>query len=215
MARPEYHPEVDRNRLFANTLKDPKNGIRDHAILRLIYGSPVRSIELIKLVTRDLVDDQGQIKPKRDRIIRSEVSFNGKERPMPILDDVLIDALKKWVDYRIENGWGVTLTGFIDLDAPLFLRNKADGFTVSTTRTGGVVRQNADSINRVIRKRMKDNWLSGTVESALRTWTLDRHRAGGSIRIIWMYRGDNDIASVKRVIGKDPVRLGALVEKVY
>lgn len=215
MARPEYHPEEDRERLFRNTLKDPKDGVRDHAILRLIYGLPVRPMELIRLKTIDLANDEARVLPRRDRVMRGEVAFNGRERPMPILDSVLIGALEQWLQFRITNGWGITSTGYLDLDAPFFLRSKHQGFRIRTTNTDDVIRHNADSINRIIRERMKNNGLSGSVDSALRTWTLDRHRGGAGLRLIWAYRGDNDIESVKRLVRRDPVRLGALVEKIY
>lgn len=215
MARPEYHTEEDRKRLFRNTLIDPKDGIRDHAILRLIYGYPIRPVEVIRLKTSDLATDQGCVLPKRDRVMRGEIAFNGRERPMPILDEILIKALEAWIQYRIDSRWGVTSTGYLDLEAPFFLRGKSKGFVVRTTSTDGVVRHNADSINSVIRQRMNNNGLTGSVDSALRTWTLDRHRSGADLRLIWAYRGDNDIESVKRVVRRDPVRLGALVEKIY
>lgn len=215
MARPEYHPTEDRDRLFQNTLKDPIHGVRDHAILKLLYGYPIRPIELIRLKTLDIATDEGRVLPKRDRIMRAEVAFNGRERPMPILDPVLIQALEEWLKYRIEQGIGLTRTGFLDIEAPLFFRSKSKGFTVHTTNTESVIRHNSESINRVIRQRLKDNGLTGSVDSAIRTWTLDRHRGGADLRIIWSYRGDNDIESVKRIIRRDPVRLGALVEKIY
>lgn len=215
MARPEYHPKEDRERLFRNTLMDAKDGVRDHAILRLMYGYPIRPVELIRLKTHDLANDQGCVLPKRDRVMRAEIAFNGRERPMPILDAVLIEALEAWLRYRLEYGWGVTSTGFLDLEAPLFLKNKHEGFVVRTTNSDNVIRHNADSINRVIRQRMNDYGLTGSVDSTLRTWTLERHRSGADLRLIWAYRGDNDIESVKRVVRRDPVRLGALVEKIY
>jgi len=127
----------------------------------------------------------------------------------------LIDALEAWIQFRTDNGWGVTSTGHIDLDTPFFMSSKSKGFKVRTTNTGDVVRHNADSINRIIRQRMKDNGLTGSVDSAARTWTLERHRGGGDLRLIWAYRGDNDIESTKRIVRRDPVRLGALVEKIY
>ena len=68
MARPEYQPEDDRDRLIRNTLIDPEKGIRDHAILRLPYGLPMRPIELIRLKTSDLSDDAGKVFARRDRI---------------------------------------------------------------------------------------------------------------------------------------------------
>ena len=92
---------------------------------------------------------------------------------MPIVDDVLIDALERWLQFRIDNGWGVTSTGFLDMDTPFFLQSKDRGFVVRTTNTDDVIRHNADSINRIIRQRMKGNALTGSVDSALRTWTLD------------------------------------------
>ena len=70
MARPEYHKLEDRNRLFRNTLKDESDGVRDHAILRLIYGLPLRPVELIRLRTHDVATDQGKVLPKRDRVMR-------------------------------------------------------------------------------------------------------------------------------------------------
>ena len=215
MARPEYHEEKDRNRLFRNTLKDPDNGIRDHAILRLLYGTPLRSIEQVRLTTRDLVNDEGLIINENWILLRPVVAFNGKERHIPLNNSILKDALQKWVDFRIEHEWGVTTTGFIDLEQPFFLRNPTEGFKIVTTHSGGKARHNMDNFNRVIRARMKANGLEGSIDSGLRTWTLDRHREERSLERIWAYRGDADIETVRRVIGSDPVRLGALVEQVY
>lgn len=174
----------------------------------------MRPIELIRLKTSDLSDDAGKVFARRDRIMRGAVSFNGRERPMPVLDERLINALEQWMHFRIEKKWGVTNTGYLDLETPFLLMNKHQGFKVKTTRRHGVIRHNADSINRVIRQRMKINGLTGSVDSSLRTWTLDRHRNGRAIRLIWAYRGDNDIESVKRIVRGDPVRLGALVERI-
>jgi integrase len=215
MARPEYHDIETRKRLFRNTVIDPDNGIRDHAILRFMYGAPVRPVELIRFKTHDLVNDNGILKSGDNGIIRAEVSFNGRERPLPINDPDLISALQKWIDFRLTHGWGLTKTGFIDLDQSFFLMSKNKGFTLSTSVIDDVKKHNSESINRVIRKRYALNGVTGSVESALRTWTLERHRECRALRYIWLLRGDNDIASVRRVIGKYPVRLGALVEKVY
>ena len=215
MSRPQYHDEKDRNRLFRNTLKDPINGVRDHAILRLLYGTPLRSIEQAKLKTHDLVNDQGHVTNENYILLRSEVSFNGKQRPIPLNNPILKDSLQRWVDFRLEEGWGVTPTGFLDLEMPFFLRNPTEGFKVITTHSGGKARRNVDNFNRVVRARMKANELDGSVESGLRTWTLDRHREERALERIWAYRGDADIETVRRVIANDPVRLGALVEQVY
>jgi len=215
MARPEYHSLKDRVRLFKNTLSDPKDGVRDHAILRMLYGAPVRSVELCKFMGHDFVTDEGLVLGNPDCVVREAVAFNGKQRPMPLLDPILIEALQSWVDYRLAEGIGVTKRGFLDLHKPFFLKNTGEPFSVIETNSNGVKRQNSESINRVIRSRMKENKLTGSVDSALRTWTLDRHRECRDATAIWKLRGDADIESVKRIIRKYPVRLSALVEKVF
>ena len=35
------------------------------------------------------------------------MSFNGRERPIPVLDERLINALEQWMHFRIEKKWGV------------------------------------------------------------------------------------------------------------
>ncbi len=62
---------------------------------------------------------------------------------------------------------------------------------------------------------MKANGLEGSIDSGLRTWTVDRHREERSLERIWAYRSDADIETVRRAIGNDPVRIGALVELAY
>jgi hypothetical protein len=177
VARPEYHDQQTLERLFANTLIDPKNGVRDHGILRFMYGAPVHPIELIRLKTHDLVNDKGELKTGDHGVVRAEVSFSGRERPLPILDPILISALQNWGNFRLESGWGVTKAGFLDLDQPFFLISKNKGFNVSTSIADGATKRNSDSMNRVIRARYAQNKVTGSVGSALRTWTLNRNQA--------------------------------------
>lgn len=215
LSRAEYTPKKDRNRLFKNTLADPSNGVRDHAILRLLYGMPVRPIELIRFSTCDFVDQQGVVNPNEKLVIKKEISFSGLERPMPLLDPVLINGLQAWVNCRLENEWGVTQTGYIDLDTPFFMVNKNNGFTIHKTIQDGKERFSTESINRIIRKRFALNGIEGNVENGLRTWTLDRHHEGRDARAIWQLRGDLRFDTVQNAIRNDPIRLGALVEKVF
>lgn len=216
MARPEYHTKEQRERLFRNTKKDTaNNGIRDLAILKLLYGLPVRPIEMCRFSTKDFANEQGQVLPNENSVIRAEVAFNGRERPMPILDPILIEALQGWISWRIKHQWGVTSSGFIDLDTPFFQSKKNHGFSISTSYNNDTPKHNCESINRVIRKRLKINGISGSVDSAMRTWTLDRNREGRSLLAIKELRGDNSIETVKAIVGKDPIRLSALVERIY
>lgn len=216
MARPEYHTQDQRDRLFRNTKKDiANNGVRDLAILRLLYGLPVRPIEICRFSTNDFANEQGQVLPNENAVIRAEIAFNGRERPMPILDPTLIEALQTWVSWRIEHQWGLTSTGYIDVDSKFFQSKKDHAFSVSTSYNNGAPKHNCENINRIIRKRLKINGVTGSVDSAMRTWTLDRYREGRSLLAIKELRGDSSIETVKSIVGKDPIRLAALVERIY
>lgn len=215
MQSSEYHTPEQRGRLFKYTLLDLKSGVRDHAMLRLMYGIPIRPIELCRLLTSDLATTEGLVLPDRHRVIRHVIAFNGKERPLPVLDGTLIIALQEWLEWRKLNGWGVDDTGELDMAAPFFLQSENVGFSVLTTRSGGVKRNNADSVNRIVRKRLHNAGLLGSVESTLKTWTIERHSNGSDHRLISEYRGDNDQQSVKRIVRGYTVRHGSLVECVY
>jgi site-specific recombinase XerC len=215
MARPEYIDKKKRDRLFSNTLASPNNGVRDHALLRLLFGSFIKPIELIRINTNFFVNGKGIVLPNENLLMPSEISFNGKDRPMPILNPILIDALQKWVNFRIENTWGITSTGYIDLSTPMFMSKRNIGFSISTSRQGEVTKHNSDSLNRHIRKRMKMNGITGSIDSASRTLTLELHRSGKSTKAIWRLRGDAQLDTTMSIIQKDPVRLAALVENVY
>jgi len=207
-------PKV-RKQLFQNTRIDHEHGIRDHCLLRLIFGSTARPIELCRMKTSDFVNDKGELIVGENTVMRGEISFNGSERLFPILDPDLRSALQDWLTFRAEQKWGVTSTGFIDLDIEFFLSTPNKGFAISTKRVGNTVKHNSNSINRIIRKRFEQNEVPGNVESGLRSWTIDRHTEGRSLAAIWKLRGDRDIATVRRLINNNPVRLAALVEKVF
>jgi len=99
LSRVIYVPIEEQKRLFENTLADPKNGVRNHAILRLMYGYPIHSIELTRLNTHDFSTDQGRIRARSDDdLLRPELSFNGIDRPFPLQCPVIIDALQAWIE---------------------------------------------------------------------------------------------------------------------
>jgi integrase len=215
MARPEYIEKRKRDLMFKGTLADSVNGVRDHAILRLLFGSFIRPVEMIRLKAGFFANEKGIVLPNETLVIPPEISFNGKERPMPIMDSVLIESIQLWINVRLENGWGVTSSGFLDLTTPLFMSKKDVGFTISTKRLGDITKHNCDGLNRHIRKRMKMAGIAGSVDSAARTLTLDLHRSGKSTKALWILRGDAQLSTTVEICRKDPIRFAAIVEHVY
>lgn len=203
MARAEFVPPEEQKRLFENVLSG-SNGIRNHAILRLMYGYPLRAIETIRLKTHDLVTDEGQVKElPESNLLRAAVSYSGSVRPFPLSSETIIFALQQWVDFRFENSWGVR-GDFIDLESPLFLKNKTEGFSEKTP----------EGFSRLIKDLHRLNGIEGNIETPLRTWTLIQHERCVGLKNIWALRGDKSIDTVRRVTKGHPVKYSKLVENI-
>ncbi len=214
MSRAIYVPPEEQKRLFANTLADPVNGVRNHAILRLMYGYPIRAGELSVLKTHDLATDQGIIRPRSEsELLRAEISFSGEPRPFPLQCPIIIDALQKWLDQRFEKSWGI-IDGHLDMEAPFFLKNKTEGFTITRTKRGDKITKSPEGMNRLIAKLHRLNEIEGNVETPLRTWTLIQHERGVKLKNIWTLRGDKTIETVRSVCRNHPVKLASMVASV-
>lgn len=205
----------ERDRLLKNTLNTGDDRVRNHAILRLLFGSPMRLIELARLNTNEVCDREGKLLDLSHFRIKKEVSFNGKERYFPIVDKAILKAVQKWIDWRIANKWGVTSTGYIDLSTKLFLRSKGEEFKVYTKLDKGTPRTSCETLNRLVRGLFDKNGIEGNIESPLRTWTILMRRRGADIKGLWALRGDNNIDAVKRTVEKDPIRLSMMVENAF
>lgn len=203
MSRAEYIPAEEQKRLFSNVLSST-NGIRNHAILRLLYGYPLRGLEAIRLKTHDLVTDEGKVKvlPETNQL-RAAVSFSGVERRFPLTSEKIISALQQWVDYRLANSWGVR-GQFIDMESPFFLKNKTEGFSEKTP----------EGFSRLIKDLHRLNGIEGNIETPLRTWTLIQHENCIALKTIWSLRGDKSIETVRRAIKGHPIKYSQLVENI-
>lgn len=209
--RAEYIDPKTRSRLLKNTLHSPL----EHAILSFWFALPVRQVELPRFMTFDFVSQNGVVKRNEDCFVRTEISFSAASRPMPIVDTKLIKSFQRYIDYRLENKIGVTKTGYIDLDAPFFLNEKGGHFRTENTKlTSGRERIFNHKINRLIQAILERNNVLVSLDSALRTWTIDRRQAGTCIKEIFKLRGDKDIKTVKQILQEDPVMLGKIVERV-
>lgn len=84
-----------RDRLFTNTIKTGDNRERNHAILRVIFGSPMRLLELARVETYEWCDREGKLLDLSNFTIQKEVSFNDRERYFPIVDKAILKQFIK------------------------------------------------------------------------------------------------------------------------
>ncbi len=209
--RTEYIEPGTRRRLLKNSLPSPL----EHAVLSFWFALPVRQVELARLMTCDFVNQQGVVERNEDFYVRPEISFSGSERPMPIVDAKLIKRFQRYVDSRIENKNGVTKTGYIDLDTPFFINDSGESFRTGTTKLkSGDERVFNYKINRFIQDILERNNVHVSLDSALRTWTIDVRKKGTCIKEIFKLRGGRDIKTVKRVLENDPLKYSRIVDNV-
>ena len=207
-------PPKERDRLLANVLADKGYGARNHALLTQMYGTGIRLVEAAKILTKDLVGRDGQVKKRDDDdLLSADITFNGIPRPYPIQDETVIDAMQKWVDWRLANGWGV-INGALDMEAEFYLKNATDGFKLKRRIVDKQVMHSAEGMRKLVNQLHKINGIDGNVETPLKTWTLNLYEKHHSINGIWILRGDKSIETVRRLCKNHPQKLAKMVEKI-
>ena len=213
MSRAIYVKPEHRIRLFRNALVNETTPKRNRCLVLLLYGLPLRPVEISKIPTRHFVDENRNVKKQiGDGLLRANLAYNEKARPIPDLTDELIAAIEDCLDERVRLGWGL-IGGDLDMDVPFFLKDKNNGFKVNKKIVGGKATYTAKGLLHLITQLHKENEIEGNSSSALRTWTLDQRADGKALDWLWMMRGDTRLQTVVDICKRHPFKHAKLIEK--
>jgi site-specific recombinase XerD len=193
--------------------------LRDVALLAVLYSTGVTPNEAAKLVVADYLNPDGSV--RIDSVLRPEVAFNGKARPLVWANAKTREALNDYLRYRREarHGIGVAHAAFNGLDAmsPLFLASDGSPFTFTrrVTRTGAIS-YSCETLNEIIRRLHTQAGIEkGSANATRRTFAVNLHRQGRSPKLIQQLIGVSSLAAVKRLVDGDPVTLASVVRGVF
>src|SRR5437867_3446881 len=95
---------------------------RNVALLYVLYGCGLMLTEIARLPLSDYLNVDGTIKDKS--LVRAEIAYNGKPRPLYWSSPRVTAALDRYIEYRLTHKHGVTTRKAayrgLDPDTPMF-----------------------------------------------------------------------------------------------
>ncbi|MFM1704726.1 site-specific integrase [Aeromonas salmonicida] len=194
----------------------PENGLRDAALLLCCFGTGMKPAELAQLRVSDYLSPVGD--PLTETVVRPEMAFNGRARPLCWVNKKLITAIDEHLADRLKRGHGITgrLTAYRGLDpqSGLFVSGcTSQLLKLTRIERDGRVSYRADLLTALIVRLFAQAGIEGaTAQSASRTMTLKRQ--GIDDRHIGEILGMTSIKAIKTLCDTDPVRLGDLIRRI-
>ncbi|HDO1191505.1 TPA: site-specific integrase [Aeromonas salmonicida] len=195
-----------------------ENGSRDAALLLCFFGTGMKPTELSQLLVSDYLSPGGE--PLAETVVRAEIAFNGRTRPLCWMNPKLIKAVDEHLADRLQRGHGITgkLTAYRGLDpsSALFVSGRnGQPLKLSRVERGGRVSYRADQLTALISRLFARAGIDGaTSQSGRRTLAVKLKRQGIDERYIGKILGMTSIKAIKTLCDTDPVRLGDLIRRV-
>jgi len=218
MAKAPYIEDARLKHLLKVTAISGESPIRNTALLMTIYGTGMMLTEVARIPLTSYLKADGSLLEKS--AVKAEFAYNGKERPLWWSNQKVVNAIDKYLEFRVQNKQGITTRKAayrgLDPDGPLFLTGDGEPFKLMTRKTAtGAISYSCDSLSQLFRKLHLQAGIEGaSAMSGRRTFAVRLHRAGFDLRHINELLGHETLKATKALIDADPVRLGAIVAGV-
>ena len=111
--------------------------VRNVALLMCVYGTGMMLTELARFPLSAYLTPQGNV--REESAVTPDIAYNGNERPLYWANKKVVEAIDKYLDYRLRNRHRITTKkeAFrgLDPDAPLFLTDEGEPYKLMTRRT--------------------------------------------------------------------------------
>jgi len=217
MAKPKIVEDKDLALLIKVTnATSGQNAKRNVALLYTLFGTGLLPTEIASLRVNDYLSND---RPIVDTIVRPEISFNGRSRPLMWTNKILTTAVNEYIEERIKKGLGANQSslGCLGLDplSPLFLSRGIEGFTFRETERNGKIYRSCGSLVNLLNKLIAGAGLEGcNTGSARRTLAVKLHRKRIDLRTINEILGQSSLTATRALCQGDTMRLSKLVEGV-
>lgn len=148
------------------------------------------------------------------------MAFNGKERPLWWSNTKVVDAIDKYLAFRLTHKHGVTTrkTAYRGLDpnSTIFLTGEGAPYKRIERLTGaGSISYSCDSLSQLFRRLHQQAGIEGaSAMSGRHTFAVRLHQKGFDLRHINELLGHETLKATKNLIDQDPGRLGVIVAGV-
>lgn len=215
MAKPPVVEDKQLEHMLKATAGYSRTPERDVALLLTLYGTAMATTELAKITLFDYLEPNGAIKV--NSAVRNDVAHNGEQRPLYWSNKRVVNALDKYLAWRLERGHGLTIKKGayrgLDPDSALFLTDDGKPYSLTAKKLpSGVLSYSCNTLGAVISKLHANAGIEGgNAQAARRTWAVKQHRKGYDLVHIAKILGHKSITTTKRLVEGDPARLADIV----
>ncbi|MGA4289610.1 tyrosine-type recombinase/integrase [Ralstonia nicotianae] len=218
MAKPPVVEEHQLRHALKVAAVTGQNSMRDVALLMVPYGTGLMPNETAKLLVSDYLNANGDV--LIESLVRAEIAFNGKARPLMWSSQKLRAAIDKYLEHRLAFRHGVTTSPAayrgLDANSPLFLTG--EGYPFAFTRRvmpTGAISYSCETLTEIYRRLHQQAGIqNGNASAARRTFAVTLHRQGRNPKLIQELIGVSSLSAVKKLVESDPVRLATIVSGV-
>ena len=217
MAKSQVVEDKDLDHLIKVTrVTSGSHAARNVALVYSLFGTGLMPSELARLRVDDFLIKSGAVLV--ETVVRPEISFNARPRPLMWVNKSLVAALNAYLDERVEKRWRLGVeTEYKGLDpaSPLFLAKGGDGFSFRVTERNGKRYEACTSLTNLLNKLMAGAGLDGcNTGSGRRTMAVKLHRQRIDLRTINEILGQVSLRATQELCQGDPVRLSELVRRI-
>lgn len=217
MAKPQIVEDKDLDHLIKITrATSGVNALRNIALVYTLFGTGLMPSEIAALRVDDYLE-KGE--PRPETVIRPDISFNGRSRPLMWSNKTLVKAIDAYLAERVVKKLGVApdkygCKGLLP-SSPLFLAKGGEGFAFRVTERNGKHYRSCSSLTNLLNSLMVGAGLSGcNTSSARRTLAVKLHRKRIDLKTINEILGQSSLSATKALCQGDTMRLSELVSKV-
>lgn len=199
-------------------VSSPENGNRDAALLLTCFGTGMRVTEICRLRVSDYLTESGTV--LTDSLIRAEIAYNHRSRPLCWTSEKLINAIDAHLAERLIRGHGVSTRKIafrgLDPDSFLFVSGRTgEGLKISAQRRDGKTYYSANQLSRLYTRLFVQAGIEGvSAQSGRRTLAVKLRRRGIDFRHISEILGIDSLEAVKKLCAGDSARLGDIMQGI-
>ena len=217
MAKPPVIEDKQIEHLLKATAAYSRLPERDTALLLVLYGTALGVTELATIAVKDYLAEDGSY--LKESAVRPAIAHNGEKRPLYWSNRRVVDALDKYLEWRLKHKHGATMIKGayrgLDPDSAIFLTNGGQPYALTKrTLPSGVLSYSCNTLGAYITRLHANAGIEGgSAQSARRTLAVKLHRKGYDLVHIAAILGQKSVSTTKRMVTQDPVRMADIVAR--
>lgn len=195
--------------------------LRNVVLLTCVHGTGMMLTELACLPLKAYLNSDGSV--REESVVSPDIAYKRSERPLYWANRKVVDAINKYLTYRIEHRHRITAENAtyrgLDPNAPLFLTAPGQAYKLTERRTSTTaISYSCDSLSQLFRKLRRQAGIDGaSAMSGRRTFAvrLATGRRPVDLKHIKVLLGMKTLKATKKLIDATPVRLGKIAAGVF